>query len=152
MMKPGEVEAIRKALGDAVGGRVSQDDLGQALGLSEHTAQRKVREWEKDGPTGPAASALFYLSQGVGPWIDQLPEYLPAGSWMVRLHWPRFVAVVRPWSQTPSGTGIKIDEHRAMAIAQWIDNPEDFWGAEETGEMIQKAAAFYGKNSPKPTG
>lgn len=56
-----EVTEIRKTLGAALGRRLSQRDLGLALGLSADNASRAVRDWESDRPTGPAAVALQLL-------------------------------------------------------------------------------------------
>jgi len=53
-----EVKRIREEIGAAIGRRVSQRDLGLALGLSADNADRLVRKWEDGEPSGPAAVAL----------------------------------------------------------------------------------------------
>jgi len=53
-----EVKRIREEIGAAIGRRVSQRDLGLALGLSDDNADRLVRKWEDGEPSGPAAVAL----------------------------------------------------------------------------------------------
>jgi hypothetical protein len=57
-MTGNDVKRIRDAIGAHFGRRISQRDLGLALGLSEKNADRAIREWETDGPTGPGAAAL----------------------------------------------------------------------------------------------
>jgi hypothetical protein len=70
-MTPDDVKKIREALGEVVGRRISQHDLGLALGLAPASAGRSVREWETSGPTGPAAAALGFmlLCTGIVPKI-----------------------------------------------------------------------------------
>jgi DNA-binding transcriptional regulator YiaG len=60
-MSPGEVKIIRDALSEALGVRLSQQDLGIALGLAPKNAARTIRDWETSGPTGPGAVALRLL-------------------------------------------------------------------------------------------
>jgi transcriptional regulator with XRE-family HTH domain len=56
-----DVKRIREALGETLGRRVSQRDLGLALGLAPANAADTVRRWEHEGPSGPAAVALELL-------------------------------------------------------------------------------------------
>lgn len=60
-MTGAEAKAIRERLSEACGVRLSQQDLGIALGLSQGNAPRAIREWETSGPTGPGAVALRLL-------------------------------------------------------------------------------------------
>src|SRR5579859_2024875 len=72
-MRAQEVKDIREALGLALNRRVSQRDLGLALGLSEKNCDRAVREWETFGPSGPAAAALRLMALAT----DLDPDYVP---------------------------------------------------------------------------
>jgi DNA-binding transcriptional regulator YiaG len=53
-----EVHAIRTAIANALVRNVSQRDLGIALGLAPENADRTIRKWEDEGPSGPGAVAL----------------------------------------------------------------------------------------------
>lgn len=57
-MSADEVKSARLEIGAALGRTLSQRDLGLMLGLAPANADRTVRNWEVDGPTGPAAVAL----------------------------------------------------------------------------------------------
>jgi len=57
-MSADEVKMARLEIGAALGKTMSQRDLGLMLGLTPASADRTVRNWETDGPTGPAAVAL----------------------------------------------------------------------------------------------
>ena len=59
-MTGSDVKEIREKLGDALGRRLSQRDLGLALRLSEGNAARAIRDWEEgSGPTGPEVRRVF---------------------------------------------------------------------------------------------
>lgn len=63
-MTPADVRKIREDLGRALGRRISQRDLGLALGLTYNSAHDTVRSWE-DGSrdvSGPASVALEFMS------------------------------------------------------------------------------------------
>jgi hypothetical protein len=62
IMTGADVKAIREALGRAIGRRISCRDLGCALGLAPTNAADTIRKWEAEGPTGPAAVALMFMS------------------------------------------------------------------------------------------
>jgi DNA-binding transcriptional regulator YiaG len=69
MMQGAEVKRIREEIGHAVGRRLSQRDLGLALGLSPANAADMVRSWE-DGSkpvSGPAATALNLMAMAFDP-------------------------------------------------------------------------------------
>src|SRR3954451_22159479 len=103
-MTGADVKAIRNALSEATGRRVSQYDLGIILGLSVDNAARLVRKWEEEEASGPAAMALRYLSQGLPGYRGELREWsyqhefhASAARGLQVLHrqwWPRFVARV----------------------------------------------------------
>jgi hypothetical protein len=73
-MTGAEVKQIRIALGDALGRRISQSDLGRALRLAPASGADTVRSWEdgKRAVTGPAAVALRLLGYGAG--VGDLPD------------------------------------------------------------------------------
>lgn len=53
-----QVADIRKALGEAIGHRLSASEFGQMIGLAELSANRTIRRWEDEGPSGPGGFAL----------------------------------------------------------------------------------------------
>ena len=58
-----DVRQIREAIGRLLGRKVSQQDLGLALGLAPANAATTVRRWEESEPTGPAAVALAFMRE-----------------------------------------------------------------------------------------
>jgi len=60
-----DVRRIRERIGEFRGRRVSQYDLGLALGLSPKNADRAVRDWEELGPSGPAGVALHLIESAI---------------------------------------------------------------------------------------
>lgn len=60
-----DVRRIRERIGEFRGRRVSQYDLGLALGLSPKNADRAVRDWEELGPSGPASVALHLIETAI---------------------------------------------------------------------------------------
>lgn len=83
MMQGAEVKRIREEIGRALGRRVSQRDLGLALGLAPKNADDTARSWE-DGSkpvSGPAALALelllYCIQQG---HIAQVEHIMTRGS------------------------------------------------------------------------
>ena len=56
-----DVKRIRERIGEFQGRRVSQYDLGLALGLAPKNAEHAVRDWEELGPGGPASVALYLI-------------------------------------------------------------------------------------------
>jgi hypothetical protein len=92
------------------------------LGLSVDNAARLVRKWEEEEPSGPAAIALRYLSQGLPGYRGELREWsyqhefhASAARGLQVLHrqwWPRFVARVE------GGIG-----RAELKDVQWIDEP-----------------------------
>ena len=56
-----DVKRIRERIGEFRGRRMSQFDLGVALGLAPKNADRAVRDWEELGSSGPASVALHLI-------------------------------------------------------------------------------------------
>jgi transcriptional regulator with XRE-family HTH domain len=56
-----EVHRTRLQIGERLGRRISQLQLGLMVGLERPNAARTIRRWEADSPTGPGALALEYL-------------------------------------------------------------------------------------------
>jgi DNA-binding transcriptional regulator YiaG len=56
-----DVKRIRELIGEFRGRRMTQYDLGLALGLSPKNADRAVRDWEELGPSGPTNVALHLI-------------------------------------------------------------------------------------------
>lgn len=65
-----DVKQIREALGAVVGRRLSQRDLGIAMGLAPANADRLVRQWEEGEPSGPAAVALRFMREATPLGIE----------------------------------------------------------------------------------
>lgn len=67
-LAPEEVRDIREIASEALGRRVSQHDLGVALGLKPDSAARRMRKWEKgeERVSGPATLALEFLRFAMG--------------------------------------------------------------------------------------
>jgi len=124
-MSADEARAVRLALSAAMNRQLSQREFGVMLGLAPAGADRTIRNWEKDGPTGPGALALHYMAQGLPGFRDRIPEW----SWALidgngetksvvsRHWWPRFVGTV--------GTvGPRLDAAPAyLDVVHWIDEP-----------------------------
>ncbi len=135
-----EVRALRRALSDMTGERVSQRKLGVALGLSAANADRTVRNWEENAPSGPASVALTYLAQGVLDDVmkNVVPEFLSASplgaengdlEFVVRLWWPRFIGVVLSAEITPPGAWAWVEpEVERLALLVAIDDAAAFGG------------------------
>jgi hypothetical protein len=60
-----DVRRIRERIGEFRGRRLTQFDLGLALGLSPKNADRAVRDWEQLGPSGPASVALHLIETAI---------------------------------------------------------------------------------------
>ncbi len=150
-----DVKRIRRDLGVAAGRRISQRELGAALGLSADNADRMVRRWEDAAPTGPAAVALGYLHQAALDDVmrQAIPAYVQATALpeadgtpelVLRLHWPRFIAAVMPADDdVPDGlpwAWIEPGVER-LAIAMWIDDPAAF-GADPDA-LLREAATLF---------
>lgn len=158
-MNPAEVKSIRQAIGRTLGRPIagpaafSQQELGEALGLSENSARKTMERWEKEGPTGPAGIALTYLGQGA--LDDELKRVVPEYAFgpglgdggsgreiIVRLWWPRFIGVVLEGHVPTTLDSAWIeDEVERLAVAMWIDDP-NLPGAPDPIEWVRRAATL----------
>lgn len=154
-MTGGEFKRLRMALSAAVGRHLSQADIGAAFGLAASSADRTVRNWETGEPSGPAAVAMTYLAQGAldDAMREVIPEFVHAGALpdgdthpelVIRLWWPRFVAVVLS-AEVPPPEGarwvwIERGVERLVA-ALWIDDPAALGSADPDG-LLQRAAVL----------
>lgn len=100
--KPANVKKLRKELG------LSARGFGAVVGLNTENDNhgRTVRMWEAGDstPSGVAQKVMQYISQGVSMddpgFYKFIPEYVfgdefgAGGEYIIRLHYPRFVAVV----------------------------------------------------------
>jgi hypothetical protein len=133
-MDGSEVRRIREALGQALGREVSQLDFGVMLGLN--LASVAVGMWEDEGPSGPEAVALSYLSQGLLGFRGDLPEWSYQQAFhakgvrglqiLTRYWWPRFVARIGERAG-----------HSIIETVTWLDEPGDH--AEETLAAAREA-------------
>lgn len=127
-MNGDDVKRIRDALGEARGRRVSQGEFAAIIGLAGANAGDHVRGFEDESRpiSGPVATALRYLSQGLPGFRGDLPEYsfqavyqhagTPRHAQVIsRYWWPRFVA---PIVKNARGFGV-------LGDVQWIDEPGD---------------------------
>lgn len=131
-MTPDDVKRIQTELSDAIGARISDGDLGDALGLEPKNAPEAVRRWKTKGPTGPVAAALRYLDQGLPNEKGEAktPEYVfgsPLDNrdmlFVVRLHFPRFVGWVES-RMLPANDyrWTVINRNLHFTVTQWIDD------------------------------
>ncbi len=84
-MTADDVKAIREALGRTLGRRISQNDLGLALGLAPANAADTVRSWEdgKRDVSGPATLALQFMREATDQGIMRSPEFVSTMKRMV---------------------------------------------------------------------
>jgi hypothetical protein len=76
-MSADEVKMARLEIGSAMGKSLTQRDLGLMLGLAPASADRTVRNWETDGPTGPVAVALRLMMHCARNKDIDVLRYLP---------------------------------------------------------------------------
>jgi hypothetical protein len=129
MMPPDRVQATRYALKPFVGREVSVVDFGRLIGLSEKSADRRVRAWEHEGCQGPSETAITYLAQGLS---DKSPEHIfGTGSdgrrYIVRLQWPRCIVWI--------GDNLH-------AVHQWIDRPDAIKSEHPWPYYVERAVAY----------
>lgn len=130
MMDGSQVKLVRASLSKATGKHVSVMDLGLALGLQRKRAERSVREWEHDQPTGPAAVALTYLAASMKAHI---PEHVAGvceddARYVVRLRWPRFL--------------MSIEDDDPLPAVTWLDDPSAFASELRPIDYIERAREF----------
>jgi hypothetical protein len=158
-MKSADVKSVRRALGLAMGkppagpNSLSQSTFGELLGLSPGNARKSIERWESDGPTGPGAVALTYLGQGLPDEEMKrvLPEFVTGGrmgesglahDYVIRLWWPRFVAVVLPAEIPVANDFVWMAENvERLVVALWLDDPE-VAGAPDRFDALRRAAAL----------
>ncbi len=148
-----DVSAIRAALSDAAGRRIDQPEFASALGLEGPNRRKTVQRWESDGPSGPAGVAMTYLAQGAldASMKRVVPEHVFGGGLgeggagydtIVRLWWPRFVAIALPASvpltDEQQFVWLERDVER-LVVALWIDDPSAFGGGEEISYLRRAA-------------
>lgn len=129
MMPPDKIKAVRYALKPFVGREVSVADFGKLIGLSEKSAERRVRAWEHEGCQGPSETAITYLAQGLS---DKIPEHIfGTGSngnrYVLRMQWPRCVIWIG-------------NTHHA--VMQWIDRPEAIEYEPPWTHYVARAVAY----------
>lgn len=159
-MNPCDVKSIRQAIGSMMGkppsgpNSLSQGAFGEMLGLSPGNARKTIERWETEGPTGPGGVAIAYLGQGA-PDDDMkrvLPEFVVGAGmgegglehdYVIRLWWPRFVAVALPAQiQVENDDWIWIVENvERFVVALWMDNP-DAPGAPDRSGYLRRAASL----------
>ena len=153
---PARLRHLQGALGEILGRRVTDADLGGMIGLPGPHADRTVRRWCA-GPEipGPARAALDRL-EAAAPDQDGrrwIPEYVMGSppdassggrgcAYLVRLWYPRFVGIEVAGSPRPDGFDfICLDEGAAMLI-RWLDPPDRERDGEAIAGALSRAAAI----------
>lgn len=148
-----EVKAARFGLAKQLGGRLTQEQFGIGLGLAVSSAGRTVRAWESDGVDGPAALAITYLISGCLADQTVVPEYVLARSvagkkvpLVLRLWWPRFIAVVQ------STHGGRAPGPPRITVVRWLDDATAFQVPDATvAALLARAASAVAKHGQVTT-
>lgn len=157
--KPENVKKLRKELG------LSARGFGAVVGLNTENDNhgRTVRMWEAGDstPSGVAQKVMQYISQGISMddpgFYKFIPEYVfgdefgAGGEYIIRLHYPRFIAVVGnrefPFMSYSLDAIAGEETPEYINIIQTIDPATE----EQLKEALKKAAVlFYEYNRSLP--